>query len=127
VVKMSVTSGQSAVRIRGTEVAGLSPAGSNAVAQFNDSIACSPPNRSTIRGEDRCYIDCNSRGRGFESRPAFCAPVAQWIERFPLQVTLRAGISAVECSRIVVPRPPPPVVKSAVTSLIARLEVQILR
>src|SRR5262249_9177148 len=37
----------------------------------------------TIRGEDRCYFVSKTRGRGFESRPAFRAPVAQRIERFP--------------------------------------------
>ena len=41
-----------------------------------------PANSLTIRGEDVCYIVCNTRGRGFESRPAFHAPVAQWIERY---------------------------------------------
>jgi hypothetical protein len=40
-----------------------------------------PANPNMIRGEDRCYFVCNTRGRGFESRPAFHAPVAQRIER----------------------------------------------
>ena len=44
----------------------------------SNSIACSPPTPSTPRGEDRCYIVCETRGRGFESRPVSCAPVAQW-------------------------------------------------
>ncbi len=49
----------------------------------SNSIACSPPTLSTPRGEDRCYIVSHTRGRGFESRPVSCAPVAQRIERYP--------------------------------------------
>lgn len=66
---------------------GSSPTGRNAVAEYaprsSNSIACSPPTPSTPRGEDRCYIVCETRGRGFESRPVSCAPVAQRIERYP--------------------------------------------
>ncbi len=36
-----------------------------------------PRHSFTIRGEDRCYFVCGTRGRGFESRPAVHAPVAQ--------------------------------------------------
>ena len=49
----------------------------------SNSIDRSPPTPTTARGEDRCYFVCNTRGRGFESRPAFHAPVAQRIERYP--------------------------------------------
>jgi hypothetical protein len=84
------------------------------------SIDCSPPTPITIRGEDRCYFVCHTRGRGFESRPAFHAPVAQRIERYPgLRATAGWGLS-IACSRIVsfaqVRSCSTPVVKSAVTS-----------
>ena len=39
-------------------------------ARKGNSIACSPPTPSMIRGEDRCYFVSKTRGRGFESRPA---------------------------------------------------------
>jgi hypothetical protein len=81
----------------------------------------------TIRGEDRCYFVCETRGRGFESRPAYHAPVAQRIERYPAGRKLPAGVSAIACSRIVYLRTlSKPVVKSAVTSQLARSKVRFL-
>ena len=68
----------------------------------------------TIRGEDVCYIVCKTRGRGFESRPAFHAPVAQWIERFPAGNSRKGSQHRLFPDRV--PVHPKPVVKSAVTS-----------
>lgn len=80
----------------------------------SNSIVCSPPTLYTVRGEDRCYFVCNTRGRGFESRPASHAPVAQRIEHCPAcRATCRLG-----SQQSPVPGPcfVTPVVKSAVTS-----------
>ena len=80
----------------------------------SNSIVCSPPTLYTVRGEDRCYFVCNTRGRGFESRPASHAPVAQRIEHCPAcRATCRLG-----SRQSPVPGPcfVTPVVKSAVTS-----------
>ena len=85
-VKMSVTSGESAaplLRFGGRGFVYRRP-------KCRSSVNCSAErqqrhlfaaNQFTIRGEDRCYFVCKTRGRGFESRPAFHAPVAQWSER----------------------------------------------
>jgi len=88
--------GRSAVPQSRSGVAGSNPAGRNAVAEYalrsGNSIARSPPTLSTIRGEDRCYIVFGTRGRGFESRPAFHAPVAQLVERYlACRVSCRLG------------------------------------
>ena len=50
-------------------------------------------------GEDVCYFDCSSRGRGFESRRVFCAPVAQLVERYLACGNAGWGLS-IACSRI---------------------------
>ncbi len=71
-------------------------------SQSSNSIDRSPPTSYTFRGEDCCYFVCNTRGRGFESRPASYAPVAQRLERY-LARFRRAGVSAIARSRTVYP------------------------
>jgi hypothetical protein len=116
VAKMSVTSVKAPTALR-FGVGWSKSRGRNAVAERSSERQrhlLFPANPYTIRGEDRCYFVSSTRGRGFESRPASHAPVAQWPERFPARRGhLRAGVSAIARSRIVSLLP---VVKRAVTS-----------
>jgi hypothetical protein len=108
---MSVTSWE---RCYGAERVRIPHAERRSARKGSNSIAGSPPTLFTVRGEDRCYFVSKTSGRGFESRPAYHAPVAQRIEHFP------AGSEP--AGRGLSNRPFPdrvalmPVVKSAVTS-----------
>src|SRR5690242_11324960 len=47
-------------------------------ARKGGTVSHVPRRLLTIRGEDRCYFVCQTRGRGFESRRMLhCASVAQ--------------------------------------------------